>query len=55
MHRGLWWGIKERGYLEYLGVDGMMMIMMIVMMIIIIIIIIIMIRICKKWDGRVLT
>jgi hypothetical protein len=47
---GHWWRTKERVYLDYLGIDGMMMIIiiMMMMMIIIIIIIIIIIRICKK-------
>jgi len=30
MPRGLWWGYKERGHLEYLGVDGMMMMTIII-------------------------
>jgi hypothetical protein len=44
MHRGFWWGNKERGHLEYLSEDGRMtMTMMMMMMIVIVVIIIIII------------
>jgi hypothetical protein len=33
MHKGLWWGNKERGPLEHLGVDGMMMMIIIIIII----------------------